>query len=85
VILACTSTITPTPCGPTLGCDTTTEVCVAREQGGPGLFYACEPVPTGCEPDRSCRCTGASLCQPPSGTCTDDGPNEITCLCPLCV
>ena len=84
VILACTSTSTPTPCGPTLTCDTATEVCVAREHGGPGLFYACEPVPTGCESDRSCRCAGASLCQPPSSTCEDSGPNSITCLCRLC-
>ena len=83
-ILACTSTSTPTPCGPTLSCDTATEACVAREHGGPGLFYACEPVPAGCEADRSCRCVGA-LCQPPSTTCTDDGPNAITCACPACV
>ena len=84
VILACTSTSTPTPCGPTLTCDRATEVCVAREQGGPGVIHSCEPVPTGCESDRSCRCVGASLCQPPSSTCEDIGPNSITCLCRLC-
>jgi len=85
VILACLASSTRTPCGPTLSCDTATEVCVAREQGGPGVFYTCEPVPAGCESDRSCRCVGAALCQPPSTTCTDDGPNAITCACPACV
>ena len=85
VILVCLSSSTPTPCGPTLTCDTPTEVCVAREQGGPGVFYSCEPVPAGCEADRSCRCVGAALCQPPSSTCMDDGSNAITCVCPACV
>ncbi len=85
VTLACLSNTTRTPCGLTLSCDTATEVCVAREQGGPGVFYSCEPVPTGCESDRTCRCVAATLCQPPSTTCTDTGLNTITCACPACV
>jgi len=84
VILACTSSSTPTSCGPELSCDTASEVCVVRQDGGPGVFYACEPVPAGCESDRSCRCAGAGLCPPPF-RCADDGPNSITCGCPkLC-
>jgi hypothetical protein len=85
VVLACLGNTTRTPCGPTLSCDTATEVCVARERGGPSVFYSCDPVPAGCESDRTCRCVGAALCQAPSTTCTDDGPNAITCACPACV
>ena len=82
--LACSPSSTPSPCGPALSCDTATEVCVAREPVGPAIIYACDPVPAGCESDRSCRCAGASLCQGAFGTCADAGPNSITCECPLC-
>jgi hypothetical protein len=84
VTLVCAPGSSQIPCGPTLSCDTASEVCVAGVQGGPGLFHACEPVPTGCEADRSCRCVGASLCQRPSDTCTDNGPNSIACVCLPC-
>ena len=81
--LACSASGTPTPCGPELTCDSARQICVRREQGGPGVFYSCEPVPAGCEADRSCRCAGASLCQ--ALTCQDEGPNAIACLCSACV
>ncbi len=84
VTLACLASTTRTPCGPALSCDTATEICVAREPVGPAITYACEPVPPGCESDRSCRCAGASLCQGAFSTCADAGPNAITCECPLC-
>src|SRR5438309_140555 len=73
VTLVCAANRPPTPCGPTLSCDTASEVCVAREHGGPAVDYACEPVPAGCESDRSCSCAGASLCQGVSGACRDEG------------
>jgi hypothetical protein len=84
VVLACLSSSTPTPCGPELSCDTATQVCVADEPVGPAIVYACEPVPAGCERDRSCRCVGASLCQPPFTACQDRGRDSITCVCRLC-
>jgi len=83
VILACLSSGTPTPCGPDLSCDSASQICVRREQGGPGVIYACEPVPAGCEADRSCGCAGTSLCQP--FPCQDEGANSIACVCPACV
>ena len=84
VMLACVSSSTPTPCGPELSCDTVSEMCVAREPVGPAIIHACEPVPAGCESDRSCRCGGASLCQGAFRTCAEAGPNSITCVCPGC-
>ena len=81
--LACSASGTPTPCGPELTCDSASQICVRREHGGPGVFYVCEPVPAGCEADRSCRCAGASLCQ--GLPCQDEGPNAIACVCPACV
>ena len=84
VILACIASSTSTPCGSTLSCDTASQVCVAREPVGPAVIHACEPVPAGCEADRSCRCAGASLCQGTFSTCVDAGPNSITCVCPRC-
>ncbi len=81
--LACASSSTATPCGPELSCDSANQICVRREHGGPGVFYACEPVPPGCESDRSCGCVRARLC--PFDTCGDEGPNSISCVCPRCV
>jgi hypothetical protein len=74
----------PMPCGPMLTCDRATEVCVAREPLGPAIVYECKPVPVGCESDRSCACTGSSLCVPPFDVCNDVGANAIDCSCPLC-
>ncbi len=59
------------------------QICVRRERGGPGVVYACEPVPSGCESDRSCDCVRAALC--PFDTCGDEGPNAISCVCERCV
>ena len=38
--LACASSSTATPCGPELTCDSASQICVRREHGGPGVFYA---------------------------------------------
>ncbi len=73
-----------TVCGPELICSTATEICVERGPVGPAVIYSCEPVPLGCESDRSCACAAASLCQPPFDTCGDVGPNTIFCDCPMC-
>jgi len=82
--LACTSSSTPTPCGPELSCVSASQICVRREHGF-GVVYACEPVPSGCESDRSCGCVGAGLCPARSDTCRDEGPNSISCRCAECV
>ena len=74
----------PTPCGPDLSCDSASEICVSHGPVGPAVLYACEPVPAGCESNRSCECAGATLCQPPFATCRDGGPNAIFCDCPQC-
>jgi hypothetical protein len=74
-----------TPCGPSgLACDRETEVCVARTPVGPAIFYGCEPVPAGCETDRSCACAGAALCTGAFDTCRETGDNRIECECPEC-
>ena len=73
-----------TPCGPGLHCDGAGEVCVSRYPVGPAIVYACEPVPNGCEIDRSCACAGPALCQGAFDTCHDAGPNAIACECPQC-
>jgi hypothetical protein len=82
----CQTTFTPnpTPCGGNLTCDPFTDVCVATSPIGPAIQYTCEPIPSGCEQDRSCSCAGATLCNPPFNTCLDTGPNQISCECLLC-
>ena len=75
---------TPTPCGPTLMCDSATEICVSSGPVGPAIIYECQPVPAGCEFERTCACAAASLCQPPFVVCTDVGNNAIDCNCPPC-
>jgi len=82
--LACTSSSTPTPCGPELSCVSASQICVRREHGF-GVVYACEPAPSGYESDRSCGCVGAGLCPARSDTCRDEGPNSISCRCVECV
>jgi hypothetical protein len=83
---ACQTTFTPnpTPCGGNSTCDPFTDVCVATSPIGPAIQYSCEPIPAGCEQDRSCSCAGVSLCSPPYDTCTDQGPNSISCECLQC-
>jgi hypothetical protein len=74
-----------TPCGPAgLVCDPATEVCVAMTPIGPAIVYSCEPVPAGCEGDRSCGCAGAALCEEPFGLCTETGENRLECECLQC-
>jgi hypothetical protein len=74
-----------TPCGPSgLVCHTDTEVCVARTPVGPAIVYECKPVPQGCEQDRGCACAGSALCQEAFDVCTETGPNQLQCECPLC-
>jgi hypothetical protein len=74
----------PTPCGPDLSCDASRQICVSRGPVGPSVVYACEPVPAGCELDRSCGCAGTSLCQPPFDACSEVARNEIFCECGMC-
>lgn len=73
-----------TPCGLGLTCDAETEVCVARTPVGPAIVHSCEPVPAGCEEDRSCGCAGAVLCEGAFGVCTEVGENQLECECPQC-
>ncbi len=82
--MQCISSVSQTPCGPQLSCDSTSEVCVTHGPVGPAVLYACEPVPSGCESDRSCACAGASLCRAPFDTCQDEAPNAIFCDCVGC-
>jgi hypothetical protein len=74
-----------TPCGPSgLVCRSDTEICVARTPVGPATVYTCEPVPQGCEQDRTCSCAGAVLCRDGFDVCSETGPNQLQCECPLC-
>ena len=72
-----------TPCGPTRSCDQTTEFCVARIPFGP-VVYECQPIPVGCEEDRSCRCAGAALWAPPFDCCREPAKNTLECECLRC-
>jgi hypothetical protein len=73
-----------TACGPDLVCDRTSQICVSHGPVGPAVLHACEPVPAGCQSDRSCGCAGTGLCQPPFDTCQDTAPNSIHCECVEC-
>jgi len=75
-----------TPCGPELRCDATSELCMIRGPVGPGVIHTCEPIPAGCESDRTCGCAATSLCQAPFDTCHDvEGPGDaIFCECLMC-
>ena len=76
---------TTTPCGPAgLTCRRDTEVCVARSPIGPAIVWSCQPVPSGCEKDRSCACAGASLCAEPFDLCTEQAENQLGCECAEC-
>ena len=76
---------TPTPCGPSgLTCDPTQQICVSKTPVGPAVTYSCEPIPAGCEEDRSCVCAGPALCTSPFTLCTDIAPNSLQCECPEC-
>lgn len=69
-----------TRCGETLTCATATEMCVVMSGIVPN--YACVPVPTECESDRTCACAALIMCGERI-TCTDVEPNHIEC-CPKC-
>jgi hypothetical protein len=74
-----------TPCGPLgLACDAETEICVARTPIGPATVHSCEPIPAGCEQDRSCGCADAVVCGAPYDVCTEAGRNQLQCECPQC-
>jgi hypothetical protein len=66
-----------TECGAEL-CDSGTEICVERAKGGPSSI-GCEPVPAGCDADRTCNCVGVPLCTVGLMACTDVGDNVVFC------
>lgn len=72
------------PCGPTLTCYDASEMCVSRGPVGPGVVYECLAVPGGCELERTCACTAATLCEAPFDTCMDVGAGAIHCECLEC-
>jgi hypothetical protein len=73
----------PTPCGPELLCDAETEICVRTTPIGPAVVHRCEPVPAGCEEDRTCGCADA-LCEAPFLYCTEPAVNTLECECLQC-
>lgn len=73
-----------TPCGPDLQCETASEVCVQQQPLGPAIVFSCEPVPQGCEDDRTCGCASDALCEPPFDACRDVGVNAVECQCLQC-
>lgn len=75
---------TACPEGADLACDAPTEVCVISTPRGPAAVASCEPVPAGCETDRSCRCAGPTLCQSPYDSCSETADNTLTCSCLNC-
>ena len=74
-----------TGCGTGPPCNYATEICVISTPVGPGESYACQPLPAGCDDDRTCGCVGATLCTGAFDTCTDRIPeNTVACECPQC-
>ena len=75
-----------TPCAPGVTCGSS-EICVIFGPFGPGAFsQTCQPVPAGCELDRTCGCVSDALCPSPN-VCRDlDAPGDrILCECAACV
>ena len=70
-----------TSCGPE-SCDRANQICVSCECGGPTSF-SCEPIPAGCQAERTCSCLAATLCAPtatnPYAMCFDLSDNQIDC------
>ena len=66
-------------CGASASCNVEIEVCVGTGPIGPSVAHSCQPIPSGCEHDRTCECVSDSLC--PSGTiaCSDAATNEVFC------
>ncbi|MFN0246435.1 MAG: hypothetical protein ACKV2T_05980 [Kofleriaceae bacterium] len=72
-------TCNPQVCGSSSSCNVDTEVCVGNGPIGPSVQHACQPVPSGCENDRTCDCLAASLCPPNTAACSNVATNEIFC------
>jgi hypothetical protein len=76
-----------TACPPTpdLRCNAATEICVVSTPVGPAETSACEPLPDGCQAERTCGCAGAELCTGAFDTCSEsEAENTIVCECPEC-
>ena len=76
-----------TACPPTpdLRCNAATEICVVSTPVGPAETSSCEPLPDGCQADRTCGCAGAELCTGAFDTCSEsEAENTIVCECPQC-
>ena len=78
--------LTPCPEGGTQFCDRATEVCVVRSLHGP-VVPVCEPIPAGCQNDRTCGCMQQPICgDAKSYPCSTDPmqDNTVHCACPAC-
>jgi len=76
-----------TRCAPTEGlyCDSATQICVVKGPVGPANTSSCQPVPSGCEGDRTCGCVAATLCEAPFDTCSPgEVENAVFCECLTC-
>ncbi len=76
-----------TACPPTpdLRCSAVTEICVVKTPVGPAQTSSCEPLPEGCQAERTCGCAGAELCTGSFDTCSEsEDENTIVCECPQC-
>ena len=79
------ATLAVTACGPTLKCNTASQICLVSQAHL--KEYACQPVPAGCETQRTCACLGKALCTGIFNFCVDGtagSSNTITCECPAC-
>jgi hypothetical protein len=76
-----------TDCPPTpdLKCNAATEICVVRTPVGPAETSSCQPLPEGCEAERTCGCAGTELCTGSFDTCSEgETENTIVCECLEC-
>ncbi len=81
----CVSTAGPTEsdCGDQgLKCQQQTEICVLKTAFN--FEYVCEPLPSGCDADRSCACV-SSVCSGIYDTCKEwQADNTVACDCSDC-
>lgn len=79
----CETTVAETACGePPLQCKRDTEICVLDTAAF--FEYSCQPLPAGCDQDRTCACA-AALCQEPYNICNEwSAENTINCDCEDC-
>jgi hypothetical protein len=70
------------PCNPS--CKSADEICVVKREVNV-VGQACQPLPKGCENDRTCGCVGSGVCVGSYNHC-DDNPAEstVTCVCQTC-